>query len=148
MSDRDVAKNSNWRTRDVVCRSCTTTGTYDTIAQGQCSKCRRATCVGCRAGSSEDRDALCSACGAGATFETQPWVTFEYVDPPVHVVPFPGKGENSWDCGEDAIMGAGADEPTPEAAVASVVKSALRNRRRYGGEGWKPEKPAPVLAVE
>jgi hypothetical protein len=53
-------------------------------------------------------------------------------------VPVPGKGENSWDCGEDAICGTGADEPTPEAAIASVVKAALKARRRHGGANWLP----------
>jgi hypothetical protein len=58
-------------------------------------------------------------------------------------VPVPGKGENSWDCDEDAIMGAGGT--TPAAAVASVVGAALRQRERYGGSNWAPPKE-PVAA--
>lgn len=53
-------------------------------------------------------------------------------------VPVPGKGENSWDCGEDAIMGMGS-EPTVPDAIAAVVRSALRDRERYGGSvDWRP----------
>ncbi len=53
-------------------------------------------------------------------------------------VPFPGKGENSWDCGEDAThsMTCLADEV--EDAVAEMTRSVLRSRRRYGGRNWRP----------
>ena len=54
-------------------------------------------------------------------------------------VPIPGKGENSWDCGEDSIFGSGSSEPTVAAAVAAVVKSALATRERHGGKNWKPQ---------
>jgi hypothetical protein len=55
-------------------------------------------------------------------------------------VPVPGKGENSWDCGEDAIMSTGSSTPTVAAAVAAITKSALETRERYGGRNWLPEK--------
>jgi hypothetical protein len=75
-----------------------------------------------------------------------PWPVVERTGATIDMiegVPFPGKGENSWDCGEDAIFGTGSDEPTPEAAVAAVVKAALNNRRRYGGSlDWRPERAA------
>ena len=45
-------------------------------------------------------------------------------------IPFSGKGENSWDCGDDGLWGTGGD--SPEGAVANAVKSVLRNRMRYG----------------
>ncbi len=45
-------------------------------------------------------------------------------------IPFMGKGENSWDCGDDGLWGTGGD--SPEAAIANAVKSALKARRRYG----------------
>ncbi len=53
-------------------------------------------------------------------------------------VPVPGKGENSWDCGEDAIFSTGSSTPTVSAAVASLVTSALRTRERHGGPNWRP----------
>lgn len=57
-------------------------------------------------------------------------------------IPVPGKGENSWDCGEDAIMGLGS-EPTLAAAVAQYVKSVLETRERYGGSiNWRPRERA------
>lgn len=45
---------------------------------------------------------------------------------------FAGKGENSWDCGDDAIYGMGTRETTPAGAIGEYVKSVLRNRERYG----------------
>lgn len=46
---------------------------------------------------------------------------------------FPGKGENSWDCGDDALFGISCRATTVEAAIGETVASALRNRQRYGG---------------
>lgn len=54
-------------------------------------------------------------------------------------IPFPGKGENSWDCGEDGTRGMTCPATTVEDAVAVVVRSVLRSRRRHGGKNWKPE---------
>jgi len=56
-------------------------------------------------------------------------------------VPVPGKGENSWDCGDDAIYSTGGRSPTD--AIANLVRSALRARDEYGGKhmsvpGYKP----------
>ncbi len=54
-------------------------------------------------------------------------------------VPFPGKGENSYDCGQDATFGLSCCASTVEGAVAAVVESVLRSRRRYGGSvDWRP----------
>lgn len=44
----------------------------------------------------------------------------------------PGKGENSWDCDDDAIFELSCGASTVPAAVASVVESALRTRDKYG----------------
>lgn len=53
-------------------------------------------------------------------------------------IPHPGKGENSWDCGEDGTMGLTCGETTVEGAIAAMVETCLRNRRRYGGSVmWK-----------
>lgn len=57
-------------------------------------------------------------------------------------VPFPGKGENSWDCGEDAAYGFGGPARSIEAGVAMMVESVLMSRRRHGGRGWRPETKA------
>lgn len=45
----------------------------------------------------------------------------------------PGKGENSWDCGDDAIFSISCHEATVEALVAQYVKSVYRSRLRYAG---------------
>jgi hypothetical protein len=45
-------------------------------------------------------------------------------------IPFEGKGENSWDCGADALHGTGGD--TLEKAIGNAVASVLEYRRRYG----------------
>jgi len=60
-------------------------------------------------------------------------------------IPVPGKGENSYDCGEDAIYSTGAstsdltrswDDLTQE-AIANLLESVRRTRLRYGGANWK-----------
>lgn len=45
-------------------------------------------------------------------------------------IPHAGKGENSWDCGDDGLFGIGGD--TIEKAIGNAVASVLRDRRRYG----------------
>jgi len=47
-------------------------------------------------------------------------------------IPVMGKGENSWDCGEDAIYGTSTHAKTIEQGVGSLVESVLSKRRRYG----------------
>ncbi len=58
-------------------------------------------------------------------------------------VPFPGKGENSWDCDQDATYGQTGPWRTPEEAVAELVKHVLTRRARNGGRGWKPKSKEP-----
>ncbi|HYE58160.1 MAG TPA: hypothetical protein VD948_06625 [Rhodothermales bacterium] len=53
-------------------------------------------------------------------------------------VPHPGKGENSWDCGEDATYSLTCAESTVEGAVSRLVESVMRSRRKYGGPNWRP----------
>ena len=57
-------------------------------------------------------------------------------------IPFPGKGESSWDCGEDALHSQTSPADTIPKAIASVIKSVLTSRRKYGGKNWKPEAKA------
>ena len=45
---------------------------------------------------------------------------------------FAGKGESSWDCGDDAIYGMGSNETSPAKAVGDYVKRVLEYRERYG----------------
>jgi hypothetical protein len=58
---------------------------------------------------------------------------------PDRPVPFPGKGENSWDCGEDAAHSMTCCQSTVVGAVAAFVKSVLEDRYRHGGPHWRPE---------
>ena len=54
--------------------------------------------------------------------------------------PFPGKGENSWDMGEDAITGMGTPPSKPE-AIAAYIEATLEKRERYGGSvAWLPKR--------
>lgn len=53
-------------------------------------------------------------------------------------IPVPGKGENSWDCEDDAVMGCSGR--TQEDAIANATRSAMRSRERYGsGARWVPD---------
>lgn len=57
-------------------------------------------------------------------------------------VPFPGKGENSWDVDDDAIYEITTPATSPLDAVAALVASVERCRRQYGGKDWHPAVPA------
>lgn len=56
-------------------------------------------------------------------------------------IPFSGKGENSWDCGEDGIYGTGFDARTDEDACALFASHALQNRTNRGDPRLWPESP-------
>ncbi len=53
-----------------------------------------------------------------------------------HGLPRAGKGENSWDCGDDAVCGWGIEGPptqaTVDAAIAKGINTCLDYRKRYG----------------
>lgn len=69
-------------------------------------------------------------------FSTNSWDGYE-ID--MHEgIPFPGKGENSWDCGEDAYYGFGG--ATIESAVEHIIADTINARERNGGTNWRPEK--------
>lgn len=55
-------------------------------------------------------------------------------------IPFPGKGENSWDCGEDATHGLTCRAGSVPEAIAAITESVLSSRRRNGGSNWVPAK--------
>lgn len=48
-------------------------------------------------------------------------------------IPCPGKGENAYDCDDDALSAVSGEGRTIADAVTKVVGAALRNRLRYGG---------------
>lgn len=52
-----------------------------------------------------------------------------YLDIP-RGIPFAGKGESAWDCGDDGLFGISGD--SVEDAVSSAVRSVMRSRRKYG----------------
>lgn len=54
-------------------------------------------------------------------------------------IPVPGKGENSYDCGQDAVYALTTRASTVPEAVAKLVRSCLERRARYGGPDWRPE---------
>jgi hypothetical protein len=55
-------------------------------------------------------------------------------------IPVPGKGENAWDCDDDAFSSIGTSATTVEASIADAIRSVNRTRERYGGKGWLPVK--------
>lgn len=72
-----------------------------------------------------------------ARWFTQRWCNAEVTleKPPA----VPGKGENSWDCGEDAIYSLSCPAATLEEAMAKYTEAVYNSRRRHGGSvNWKP----------
>ena len=65
-------------------------------------------------------------------------------------IPHDGKGENSWDCGEDRTYSISSGSRTIEEAIGNYVGSVLRSRHRYGGHrepvtmAPRPPKPEAV----
>jgi len=64
------------------------------------------------------------------------------IDDPIRFIPVPGKGENSWDCGDDGVwaLSAGVKHKGGWAVqgIAKMVESALRDRERYASRDWVP----------
>jgi hypothetical protein len=60
---------------------------------------------------------------------------------PKYPIPHPGKGENSWDCDEDASYSMTCPASTTAEAVEKMRDSIMRSRKKYGsGEHYRPEK--------
>jgi hypothetical protein len=58
-------------------------------------------------------------------------------------IPIPGKGENSWDCDDDAVFSLSTSALSGDGAIGNLVTSVLRSRRRHGGSrNWRPDPPA------
>lgn len=53
-------------------------------------------------------------------------------------LPIPGKGENGWDCDDDAYFSIGTPATTAADAVTYAAQCVLETRERYGGKGWLP----------
>lgn len=53
-------------------------------------------------------------------------------------IPIPGKGENGWDCEDDAIFGRTAPAKTIEEAARQLIVDVEQTRRKRGGRDWKP----------
>jgi hypothetical protein len=77
-----------------------------------------------------------------STWSRPRWFATELVRADVKVdggIPYPGKGENSWDMGDDATYGLMCPARTVEEAVAAMVEAVLSSRRKYGGSvNWQP----------
>lgn len=69
------------------------------------------------------------------TWKRPRWFAFSRVSTTIDCpkgIPFAGKGENSWDCGDDGLFGWGAEGESIEKAIASGIESVLVSRRRNG----------------
>jgi hypothetical protein len=82
-----------------------------------------------------------------ATWKRPRWRPYKLYRPEIEMeIPVPGKGENSWDCGEDSINGvtmAGRKIPyTVEEVLVIERDSILKTRMKYGGKDWVPERVA------
>lgn len=53
-------------------------------------------------------------------------------------IPLPGKGDNEWDMGEDALYATMFPAESLREAVDSVIDDILQTRLKYGGANWKP----------
>ncbi len=59
-------------------------------------------------------------------------------------IPIPGKGENSWDCEDDAIYAqtqpVSPTSPCLREIVDDLALSVLRRRMQYASLSWRPTK--------
>ena len=58
---------------------------------------------------------------------------------PDNQIPFPGKGENSWDCDEDATYSSLFPGDDIDIGIGKMVGDILQTRRRRAGNNWKPK---------
>jgi len=60
-------------------------------------------------------------------------------------IPIPGKGENAWDCGDDAILGISSNKYDIGSAIGEVVGCILQRRLKYGSKmRWDKPPSSPV----
>jgi len=55
-------------------------------------------------------------------------------------IPFQGKGENSWDCGDDGLFGSACSGHNLEKAATTMREIVMRNRHKYGEPSEKAVK--------
>jgi hypothetical protein len=58
-------------------------------------------------------------------------------------LPVPGKGENSYDCDEDAVFGGSIPARNADEACGRIVGSVMHDRARRAGPGWTPDPVKP-----
>jgi len=58
-------------------------------------------------------------------------------------LPIPGKGENSYDCDEDAVFGGGVRARNTDDACGRIVGMVMHDRARRAGPGWTPDPVKP-----
>jgi hypothetical protein len=58
-------------------------------------------------------------------------------------IPHPGKGENSYDCEDDATYGLTTEAANEAEAIGKMVASVMRSRQKYGGLDWQPKQISP-----
>lgn len=78
-----------------------------------------------------------------------PWNTHKGVYASIDMkvpIPHEGKGEDSWNCGKDALYGLDRKASTIEQAVAATVETVLKSRRRYDGNVMA-KYPNPMVAA-
>jgi len=66
------------------------------------------------------------------------------VKPTEMAIPVPGKGENSWDCGEDARYGSTSPADTVAKAIGNFVEGIWHDRLRRAGPAWVPKEKHPM----
>jgi hypothetical protein len=54
-------------------------------------------------------------------------------------IPVPGKGENSWDCDDDAFTSISSPSTTIAGAIIHTINFINQRRERYGGKDWLPK---------
>lgn len=52
-------------------------------------------------------------------------------------VPFPGKGENSWDCGDDATYSMSCEASSINEACEKFAADVIQRREEHGGSSWR-----------
>lgn len=57
-------------------------------------------------------------------------------------IPVPGKGENSWDCGDDAIFSTAFETDSVEEAARLFGERAMQRRKKYANANWRPSTAA------
>jgi hypothetical protein len=68
-------------------------------------------------------------------------------------LPVPGKGENSYDCDEDAVSAGSIQARNADEAAGKVIGMVMRDRARRAGPDWMPEPakardPSPTFPPE